>query len=108
MNAGGGYLKLRPGASLFDSAEAFAMLRGGHVDVSVLGAYQVSERGDLAKWKRPGIATPGIGGAADISVGAKQVWVTMEHVTNDGQPRILRTCTYYSPRGSRVFTPIWP
>ncbi len=94
MNAGGGYLTLAPGASVFDSSISFAMLRGGHLDVAVLGAYQVSERGDLANWKRPGQKLAGIGGAADISVGAKQVWVMMNHLTKDGQARILKECTF--------------
>ncbi len=94
MNAGGGYLSVRPGASVFNSGDSFAMLRGGHLDVAVLGAYQVGEFGDLANWKRPGIPTAGVGGAADISVGAKQVWVMMKHLTNDGQPRILKECTF--------------
>ncbi len=94
MNAGGGYLTLAPGASVFDSSISFAMLRGGHLDVAVLGAYQVSERGDLANWKRPGQKVAGIGGAADISVGAKQVWVMMNHLTKDGHARILRECTF--------------
>lgn len=107
MNAGGGYLTLAPGASVFDSAESFAMLRGGHLDVAVLGAYQVSERGDLANWKRPGQRIAGIGGAADISVGAKEVWIMMNHCTKDGQPRILRECTFpLTARGcvKRVYT----
>jgi 3-oxoacid CoA-transferase B subunit len=107
MNAGGGFLTLAPGASVFDSADSFAMLRGGHLDIAILGAYQVSERGDLANWKRPGQKIAGIGGAADISVGAKQVWVTMNHVTKDGQARILRECTFpLTARGcvKRIYT----
>ena len=107
MNAGGGYLTLAPGASVFDSAESFAMLRGGHLDVAVLGAYQVSERGDLANWKRPGQRIAGIGGAADISIGARQVWAMMNHRTKDGQARILRECTFpLTARGcvKRIYT----
>ena len=106
-NAGGGYLTVRPGASVFDSSLSFSMLRGGHLDVAILGAYQVSAQGDLANWKRPGQTTAGIGGAADISVGAKRVWVMMKHQTNDGQARLLKQCTFsLTARGvvKRVYT----
>ncbi|MDE3077692.1 MAG: 3-oxoacid CoA-transferase subunit B [Chloroflexota bacterium] len=94
VNAGKEYITLLPGAAVFNSADSFAMLRGGHLDVAILGAYQVSERGDLANWKRPGETVPGIGGAADISTGAKQVWIRMKHVTNKGEPRIVRQCSF--------------
>jgi 3-oxoacid CoA-transferase subunit B len=94
FNGGGGFVTVAPGASVFDSAESFAMLRGGHVDVAVLGAYQVSERGDLANWKRPGQQVAGIGGAADISIGARQVWVMMNHRTKEGHARIVRECAF--------------
>jgi 3-oxoacid CoA-transferase B subunit len=94
VNAGREFVTLKPGASLFHSADSFAMLRGGHVDVGVLGAYQVSERGDLANWKLPGQKLAGVGGAADICAGVKQVWVMMKHRTSRGEPRLLRECTY--------------
>ncbi|MDE3076887.1 MAG: 3-oxoacid CoA-transferase subunit B [Chloroflexota bacterium] len=107
MNAGGTFLSVAPGGVVFDSSESFAMLRGGHVDVALLGAYQVSEHGDIANWKRPGQKIAGIGGAADIAVGAKQLWVMMNHVTKDGQARILRQCTFPLTAGGvvkRIYT----
>jgi 3-oxoadipate CoA-transferase beta subunit len=88
-------ITLRPGASFFDSALSFVMIRGGYIDVSILGAYQVSESGDLANWSRSLAGPTGnIGGAMDLAAGAKQVWVMMEHSTGQGQPRILKQCTY--------------
>lgn len=86
-----------PGCSYFDIVESFAMIRGGYMDVAVLGALQVSERGDLAGWNNPsrGLGKLGtIGGSMDLAVGAKRVIVAMEHVTNDGDLRILRHCIY--------------
>jgi 3-oxoadipate CoA-transferase, beta subunit len=86
---------LTPGASFFHQADAHLMTRGGHLDVAVLGAFQVSERGDLANWKVPGAKGVGaIGGAMDIAAGTKRVIVCMEHITRDGQPKIVRECTY--------------
>jgi len=86
---------LIPGASFFHQADAHLMTRGGHLDVAVLGAFQVSERGDLANWKVPGAKGVGaIGGAMDIAAGTKRVIVCMEHTTRDGQPKIVRECTY--------------
>jgi 3-oxoadipate CoA-transferase beta subunit len=86
---------LIPGASFFHQADAHLMTRGGHLDVAVLGAFQVSERGDLANWKVPGAKGAGaIGGAMDIAAGTKRVIVCMEHTTRDGQPKIVRQCTY--------------
>jgi 3-oxoadipate CoA-transferase beta subunit len=92
VDAGKGPVSLRTGASVFHTADSFAMLRGGHVDGGVMGAYEVSERGDLANWKLPGQPLAGMGGAADISLGARQVWVMMKHRTSGGEPRILRAC----------------
>lgn len=94
MNAGGQPVMPIPGAWLMDSAESFAIVRGGHLDVAVLGGLQVSEKGDLANWMRPGRAVGSVGGAADIAAGARQLFVAMEHTTKDGEMKIVRECTY--------------
>src|SRR5512136_1540292 len=78
----------------FDSAESFDMIRGGHVDMVMLGAYQVSETGDLANWGRPGRPATGMGGGMDLAVGAKKVIVAMLHTTKEGTPRIVKKCSY--------------
>mgnify|MGYP001496570326 CR=1 FL=1 len=86
---------LMPGASFFHQADAHLMTRGGHIDVAVLGGFQVSEKGDLANWKIPGAkGSGGIGGAMDIAAGAKRLIVCMEHITREGAPKIVRQCTY--------------
>jgi 3-oxoacid CoA-transferase B subunit len=83
-----------PGMCFFDSAASFDMIRGGHIDIVVLGAYQVSEKGDLANWGRPGRSATGMGGGMDLAIGAKRVIVTMLHTTKDDEPRIVSNCTY--------------
>lgn len=94
INAGGQPVTLRPGASFFDSAQSFAMIRGGHVDVAVLGGLQVSEHGDLANWYVPERGGGSIGGAMDLAVGARRLIVAMEHTTRDGRPRLVGACDY--------------
>jgi 3-oxoacid CoA-transferase B subunit len=86
---------LTPGASFFHQADAHLMSRGGHLDVAVLGGFQVSEKGDLANWKVPGArGSGGIGGAMDIAAGAKVLMVCMEHSTKEGAPKIVKECSY--------------
>jgi len=95
VNASRQHVTLRTGASYLNHADSFALVRGGHLDLCVLGGFQVAENGDLANWSRcDNDRAPAIGGAMDLAVGARRIWVVMEHTTRDGEPRLLRRCTY--------------
>lgn len=92
INAGKKAITLNPGAAFFHHADSFAMVRGGHLDVAVLGAYEVAENGDLANWSTGPGSVPAVGGAMDLVHGAKQIWVVTDHVTKKGEPKLLKQC----------------
>ena len=95
VNASSQYVTLVPGASYMSHSDSFALVRGGHLDLCVLGAFQVAENGDLANWARSeDDNAPAIGGAMDLAAGAKRIWIVMEHTTRNGEPRLLKRCTY--------------
>ena len=95
INASKKYVTLRPGGSYMHHADSFALIRGGHLDLCVLGAFQVAENGDFANWSTSdNDDMPSVGGAMDLAAGAKQVWVLMEHTTKSGKSKVMRRCTY--------------
>jgi 3-oxoacid CoA-transferase B subunit len=93
VNAGGQHVSLLPGASIVHHADAFGIIRAGYIDATVMGSYEVAENGDFANWRTPGRKGGGIGGAMDLAVGAKRVFIAMEHTTRDGKPRLIKQLT---------------
>lgn len=94
INAGKQGVTILPGGSFFHHADSFAMIRGGHIDISILGAYEVAENGDVANWNIPGPRPPAVGGAMDLAAGAKEVWVMLSsHVSKDGKPKVVQNCS---------------
>ena len=94
-----------PGTAYFDIAESFAMIRGGHIDITVMGAFQVNEQGDFASWYNPARGLTGvgnIGGSMDLAIGAKRLFIAMEHITKDGQPKIVKQLTYPATAKKKV------
>ncbi len=108
VNAGKQAVTLRPGGSYCHHADSFAMIRGGHIDLCVLGAFEVAQNGDIANWATSENDTaPAVGGAMDLGAGAKRLWVIMEHTTKDGRPKLVEACAYplTTPRAvKRVYT----
>ena len=95
INAGTQYVTLRTGGSYMHHADSFALIRGGHLDLCVLGAFQVAENGDIANWSTSdNESAPAVGGAMDLAAGARRIWVMMDHVTKSGESRLVRHCTY--------------
>ena len=94
INAGGQFVTPKPGMSFFDSAESFSIVRGGHIDICILGGLQVSEKGDLANWLIPGREPGGMGGGMDLASGAARLAIVMTHTTRDDKPKILKKCSY--------------
>jgi 3-oxoadipate CoA-transferase beta subunit len=95
VNAGKQYVTLTPGASLFDHAQSFSMVRGGHIDLCVLGAFEVAANGDIANWAvSSNERLPAVGGAMDLAAGVRRLWVTMDHTAKDGSPKIVERCSY--------------
>ncbi len=94
INAGKKAVTLNPGASFFHHADSFAMVRGGHLDVAILGAYQISQTGDLANWRVGSKGVPAVGGAMDLVHGAKQIFVVTEHLTKKNEPKLVEACTF--------------
>jgi 3-oxoadipate CoA-transferase beta subunit len=94
INASKRYVSLVPGGSYVHHADSFAMIRGGHLDLCVLGAFQVAENGDFANWSKSETDMPSVGGALDLAAGAKSVWLLMDHTTRDGESKLMRRCTF--------------
>ncbi|MFC3026368.1 3-oxoacid CoA-transferase subunit B [Roseomonas sp. CGMCC 1.13459] len=95
VNAGKQQVTLRPGGSFFHHADSFGMIRGGHIDLCVLGAFEVAENGDIANWATSeNDSAPAVGGAMDLAAGAKRLWVVMDHTTKDGRPKLVEACGY--------------